>query len=357
MGPTTRARSPADPAADSVVAMTWLSELGATSPVVAAPMAGGPTTPELVLAAAEAGSLGFVAAGYLTAEALGDELARVRAETELYGVNLFAPNPVPVDRGAYAAYRSLIGVEADRYGVELPAEPVENDDAWQDKLDLLAEHPAPIVSFTFGIPDAASLAALRAAGSLLVQTVTSVDEARRADQAGVDALAVQASAAGGHSGTLTPDVIPPERPLTALVREVRAAVSLPLLGAGGIASADDVAAVLAAGADAAAVGTVLLLADESGASAAHRAGLADHSRETAVMRGWTGRPARGLRNSFSDAYEAAAPSGYPALHYLTRPLRRAAAAVADPERVNLWAGTGYRAARQAPAAEILAALA
>jgi nitronate monooxygenase len=80
-------------------------------------------------------------------------------------------------------------------------------------------------------------------------------------------------------------------------------------------------------------------------------------RETAVMRGWTGRPARGLRNAFSDAYEASAPSGYPALHYLTRPLRRAAAAAADPEGVNLWAGTGFRAARAAPVAEILAALA
>ena len=96
--------------------------------------------------------------------------------------------------------------------------------------------------------------------------------------------------------------------------------------------------------------------DESGASAAHRAGLSDHARETAVMRAWTGRPARGLRNAFSDAYDASAPNGYPALHHLTRPLRRAAAAAADAERVNLWAGTGFRAARAAPAAEILAGL-
>jgi NAD(P)H-dependent flavin oxidoreductase YrpB (nitropropane dioxygenase family) len=74
------------------------------------------------------------------------------------------------------------------------------------------------------------------------------------------------------------------------------------------------------------------------------------------MRAWTGRPARGLRNAFSDAYDVSAPSGYPALHHLTRPLRRAAASAADPERVNLWAGSGYRAARQAPAAEILRGL-
>jgi NAD(P)H-dependent flavin oxidoreductase YrpB (nitropropane dioxygenase family) len=316
-------------------------------------MAGGPTTTELVLAAAGVGSLGFVAAGYLTAEALGEQLAQVRAATELYGVNLFAPNPVPVDRDAYAAYRELIRREAERYDVDLPDEPVEDDDSWRDKVDLLVEHPAPIVSFTFGIPDPASLAALRAAGSRLVQTVTSADEARRAAEAGVHALAVQASAAGGHSGTLTPDHIPPERPLPDLVREVRSAVELPLLAAGGVATSDDVVAALQAGAEAVVVGTVLLLAHESGASKAHRAGLADHTRQTAVMRAWTGRPARGLRNSFSDAYDASAPSGYPALHHLTRPLRRAAATATDPEHVNLWAGTGYRAAREASAAEIL----
>ncbi len=337
--------------------MSWLGDLGATSPVVAAPLAGGPTTSALVLAAASTGSLGFLAGGYLSAEALGEHLVAVRSQTSLFGVNLFAPNPVPVDREEYDDYRYRIWPEATRYGVELPAEPVEDDDAWRDKLALLVRQPVPVVSFTFGIPDAESVAALRAVGSRLVQTVTSVEEARLAVDAGVDALAVQASAAGGHSGTLTPEVIPPDRPLADLVADVRAAVALPLLGAGGIASADDVRRTLAAGAEGAVVGTALLLAHEAGTSEAYRTGVLDHDRKTAVMRAWTGRPARGLRNAFSDAYDAGAPGGYPAIHHLTRPIRRAAAANADPERVNLWAGTGYRAAREAPAADILRSLA
>lgn len=333
-----------------------LSDLGATSPVVTAPMAGGPTTPALVNASARAGSLGFLAGGYLTAESLGDDLEAVRAETDLFGVNLFAPNPVPVDPAAYATYRESLQPDADRYGVVLPVDPVEDDDAWRGKIDLLLAEPVPVVSFTFGIPDAGSLTALRKAGSLLVQTVTTVPEARRAEEAGVDLLVVQSSAAGGHSGTLTPGRTPAQSPLVDLVRDVRAAVALPVLGAGGIATSEDVAAVLAAGAVGVGVGTVLLLSDESGASPAHRVGLRDHARETLVMRGFTGRPARGLRNAFSETHEAAAPLGYPALHYLTRPIRRAAAAAADPERVNLWAGTGFRAAREAPAADILRAL-
>jgi nitronate monooxygenase len=337
--------------------MSWLSEMGATSPVVAAPMAGGPTTSSLVLAAASAGSLGFLAAGYLSAEALGEHIVAVSRRTSLYGVNLFAPNPTPVDPEQYAAYRDRIWPEATRSGVELPAEPIEDDDAWHDKIALLVRQPVPVVSFTFGIPDAESVIALRAVGSRLVQTVTSVEEARLASQAGLDALAVQASAGGGHSGTLTPESIPADRPLPELVADIRAAVDLPVLGTGGVASADDVRRALAAGADGVLVGTALLLAHEAGTSDAHRAGLLDHDRQTAVMRAWTGRPARGLRNAFSDAYDAGAPVGYPAVHHLTRPIRRVAAAKGDPERVNLWAGTGFRAARQAPAAEILGSLA
>jgi len=340
--------------------MSLLSDLGATSPVVAAPMAGGPSTPDLVLAAAAAGSFGFVAAGYLDATALGQQIETVAAATDLYGVNLFAPHPVAVDPAAYSTYRDLLGPETERRGLDptaLPEHPVEDDDAWQDKVDVLVAHPVPAVSFTFGLPDAMTVAALHRAGSLLVQTVTSADEARAAAGAGMDAVVVQASCAGGHSGTFTPALDPADRPLTDLVAEVRAAVRLPVLAAGGLGTAEQVSGALGAGAEGAVVGTALLLADEAGTSAAHRAGLADHARETAVMRAFTGRPARGLRNRFSEQYDGSAPTGYPALHHLTRPLRRAAAATGDPDGVNLWAGTGFRGARSAPAAQILHALA
>lgn len=340
--------------------MTLLSGLGAISPVVAAPMAGGPTTPGLVLAAARAGSLGFLAGGYLDAGSLGRQVAEVAAATALYGVNLFAPHPVAVDPAAYASYRDLLAPEAERRHIDpttLPDRPVEDDDGWQDKVDLLLAHPVPVVSFTFGLPDAATVAGLSRAGSLLVQTVTSADEARAAAAAGLHAVLVQAAAAGGHSGTFTPAHDPVDHPLTDLLAEVRAGVRLPVLGAGGLATAEQVSSVLAAGAEGVAVGTALLLAEEAGTSAAHRAGLGDHARQTTVMRAFTGRPARGLRNRFSEQYGASAPTGYPALHHLTRPLRRAAASVNDPDGVNLWAGSGFRRARAAPAADILASLA
>jgi NAD(P)H-dependent flavin oxidoreductase YrpB (nitropropane dioxygenase family) len=336
-----------------------LGGLAVSSPVIAAPMAGGPTTPGLVLAADSAGSLGFLAGGYLGAEALRGQIAEVRARSGRFGVNLFAPNPVPVDPAAYRAYASAIQPEADVYGVDLSEVAVtEDNDDWAAKVDLLLREPVPVVSFTFGIPTARVVAELRAAGTLVVQTVTSAGEAALAQAAGVDLLAVQASAAGGHSGTLTPAHIPPSIPLTELLAEVRASVSTPLLAAGGLATPEAVAEALGAGAQAVMVGTVLLRADESGASSAHKAAVADAARgATLVTRAFTGRPARALRNTFTDRYQDLAPAGYPALHHLTRPIRKAAAAAGDPERINLWAGTGHLRATEEPAAKILTRLA
>ncbi|MGE2715492.1 NAD(P)H-dependent flavin oxidoreductase [Mycolicibacterium litorale] len=335
-----------------------LIDLGVRLPVIAAPMAGGATTTAMVIAAAGAGSLGLLAAGYKTPQALQAEIATVRAASIPFGVNVFAPNPVPVDVEAYRRYAELLKPEADRYGLTLPTDPIDDDDSFDAKIDLLRTDPVPLVSFTFGLPTPDVIRGLQKAGTTVVQTVTSADEAEAAAAAGVDILAVQAAVAGGHSGTFTPERMPAPVPLPDLVSEVVTKVRLPAIAAGGLATAEDVAAVLRAGASAAAVGTVLLRADESGASTTHKAALADPSRtETVLTRAFTGRPARGLRNRFIDRYEASAPLGYPALHHLTSPLRKAAAAAGDADVVHLWAGTGYRHAADKPTATILAELA
>jgi NAD(P)H-dependent flavin oxidoreductase YrpB (nitropropane dioxygenase family) len=334
-----------------------LSDLGVTLPVLAAPMAGGPTTPALVIAAAKAGSLGFLAAGYQTPEAFAAELAQVRSAGVPFAVNLFAPNPVPIAPKVFRDYAHRIRGDADRYGVRLREDVFEDEDAWTAKIDMLLADPVPIVSFTFGIPAPNVVGALRRAGTRVVQTVTSAKEARVAVDAGVDALAVQSAAAGGHSSTLTPEQPPRLTPATDLIAQVLATESVPLFAAGGLATPAEVAAVLGAGASAALVGTVLLLTDESGASATHKAAIAAGGRDTVVTRAFTGRPARGLRNEFIERYQAIAPLGYPAIHHLTSPMRKAAAAAGDPERVHLWAGTGYRNATAEPVATVLTRLA
>lgn len=328
----------------------------ASLPVLAAPMAGGPTTTALVAAAAGVGSLGFVAAGYRTAEQLAADVAAVRRGTGAFGVNLFVPDPSPVDRAAVLAYRDRIAPEAARLGVELGEPRWEDDDDWAAKVDLLTREPVPWLSFTFGLPDRADLERLRRAGSRLLLTVTDVEEARAAAELEPDGLVVQAAAAGGHRGTFDQQRSPGADPLTTLVAEVRAATGLPLVAAGGLATSADVAAALAAGAEAVQVGTALLLADEAGTRPTHRRAVADPASTTVTMRAFTGRVARGIRNSFSDEYDAVAPVGYPAVHHLTAPLRRWAAEHDDAQHLHLWAGVGLRHARPGPAGDLIAGL-
>jgi nitronate monooxygenase len=321
------------------------------SPIVLAPMAGGPTTPELVAAVSGAGGFGFVAGGYLDAHGLGAAVAAVRERTARpFGVNLFLPGE-RCDAGVERYRARLVAAGFD------PGEPVWDDDAYPDKLALLLADPVPVVSFTFGCPDPDAVARLHAVGSEVLTTVTNPDEARQAAEAGVDGLVVQGFEAGGHRGVFDNDPADPaggpQYGLLALLRLVAAAVDLPLVAAGGIVDGAGVAAVLAAGAVAAQLGTAFLACPEAGTKPAHRAALAaSDGAPTAMTRAFTGRPARAIRNTFLDVHTAAAPAAYPQVHHTTRPIR----AHGDPATTNLWAGQAYPLARPLPAAELVATL-
>jgi nitronate monooxygenase len=331
--------------------------------IIAAPMAGGTSTPGFVAAVHRAGGLGFLAAGYKSVPAMSEEMRASREAGIRFGVNVFVPDPAqlhpsPEDVDRLEQYRLSLRGDAERYGVSLPALRLDDDDHWQGKIDELLLNPVELVTFTFGLPESAVVAALRRAGSAVLATVTSRAEAELAADRGVDALVVQHSSAGAHSGAFLADRRPAgTRPSTAeLVREVRAAVGLPLIAAGAVSDAADVTAVLAAGAEAAQVGTALLRTDESGARQLHKDALgAARFTETKLTRAFTGRYARALINDFVRDHEDA-PDGYPAIHHLTAPIRAAAAAAGDAERLNLWAGTGWRTARTGPVADAISGL-
>ncbi|GGU12598.1 NAD(P)H-dependent flavin oxidoreductase [Streptomyces violascens] len=325
-------------------------------PIVQSPMAGGASTPELVAAVNSAGGLGFLAAGYRSAQGMREQLVRTRELTSRpFGVNLFVPGiPDPSAVDAVGAYREQLRGEADRFGLTLPVPGAgADDDGWEEKIEVLLREPAPLVSFTFGLPTPTVVESLQRAGSHLVATVTTLAEAVAAEAVGVDSLCVQGPLAGGHRATHDIAARPQDVPLLDLLASVRARVQLPLIAAGGLGTGADVAAVLGAGACAAQLGTLYLRAEESGASRTHQDALVDaRFTATAVTRAFSGRPARGLRNHFVDAYDATAPSAYPHVHHLTRALRAAAAEAGDAERLHLWAGARHRLARSAPAAEI-----
>jgi nitronate monooxygenase len=312
-------------------------------PIVLAPLAGGPSTPELTAAAANAGAFAFLAAGYLGAAELEQRIARTRELTDApFGVNLFVLRDTEVDANALDAYLTLLRDE----GYELGA-PRVDDDGLAAKIDVVARSGIPVVSTTFGPPPPALVERV---GEVWA-TVTTPDEASAARDAGASALVVQGAEAGGHRGSWT-DADGPDLSLHELLPSVD--VGLPLVAAGGIATRDAVAAALAAGAAAAQVGTAFLLCPEAGTSEPHRRALAGGG-ETAVTRAFTGRRARGIVNEFMRRHPDA-PSAYPQIHYATAPFRAAARAAGDADAINLWAGTAFAHAEPLPAAEVVARL-
>jgi nitronate monooxygenase len=325
-------------------------------PIVGAPMAGGPSTPELAAAVSSAGGLGFLAAGYKSTEAVAADIAAVTQRTRApFGVNVFAPPDTEAPAAIVSAYAQTLAADAARYAVAL-GDIRFDDDSYEAKLELMIRHRVPVVSFTFGCPSPEIVAALHAADCAVWVTVTDPGEAGAAVAAGADALVAQGTEAGGHRAYFDDDAGHEEYGLLVLLRLLAAQTALPLIAAGGITDGGAVAAVLAAGAAAAQLGSALMLTPEAGTAPAHRARLAQ-AAPTRLTRAFSGRRARGIVNQFMEEHDRDAPRAYPQVHHLTSPIRAAARERGDSDAVNLWAGQGHSMAREQPAAELVRQLA
>lgn len=324
-------------------------------PIIVAPMGGGPSTPSLVVAAASAGALGFLAAGYKSPAEVEAQIAEVRARSSgPFGVNVFVPGAPTGEPERLASYLRELAAEADALGVELGPATWE-DDHWGAKIEIVLDAAPAVCSFAFGLPDAAVVSALQRRGTSVVITVTSVAEADAATAVGADGLCVQGIEAGAHRGSFTDDAPLGEGlGMLALVEAIRDRFGVvPLIAAGGIARPEDVASALDAGAVGVQAGTAFLRCTESAASPLHKAALVDPAFDaTAFTRSFSGRRARGLVNRFMRDHPDA-PSAYPEINNATRPLRAAAVGRSDAGGTNLWAGTGHRHARDGSAAAIV----
>ena len=326
-----------------------------TVPIVAAPMAGGPSTPALAAAVTNTGGLGSIAGGLLTAEAVAERVvAARRLTTGALAVNLFVPQPPNRRSVLFDAYATALAAEAERYGVRLGEPQYDDDDDWPAKLNMLHDLRPEVVSFTFGLPTRSEGNRLKGAGIALAATVTTLDEAEVAFTRGVDVLVAQGPCAGGHRATFDAVAIPADEPLDELLAALAARVDIPVVAAGGLATSDDVKRVVGLGAIAAQCGTTFLLADEAGTNPVHRAALSDPQfTETVLTRAFTGRYARGLRNRFTEEHDDEALFGFPEVGRLTAPVQAASVKAGDPHGTSLWAGVAFRQAKCASAAEIM----
>ena len=338
---------------------TPLTELlGIPHPLIQAPMAGGPTTPELVAAVCEAGGLGSVGGAYLPPARLREEIRAVRQRTARpFAVNLFAEVEFELDPAQVAAAQRHLHPWREKFGLPEPPLPQKFRERFADQFAVVIEERVPVFSFTFGIPPAEALQACRARGVRIIGTATTVAEGKALAEAGVDAICAQTAEAGGHRGSFS------EAGFTramvggmALIPQMADAVPVPVIASGGIMDGRGIAAALILGAAGVQLGTAFLRTPESGISATYREALA-HAREdaTVVTRAFSGRPARGLVNRF---IEAMAPveqdlPPFPVQNALTRDIRTAAARAGDRECLSLWAGQGVPMSRALPAADLV----
>lgn len=331
--------------------------LGLATPIIQAPMAGGGDTPAMVAAVSEAGGMGSIGAAYLSPAEIAEAAREVRRRTDRpFAINLFAPWPTPGPADAAPAIAALNPFFAE-LGLPFPEAPRPKPAPFANQLAAVLDSGASVFSFTFGIPPAEALEALRSKGMILMGTATTVDEAISLEAAGVDAVIAQGAEAGGHRGTFDEGAEGGLVGTIALVPQMVDAISIPIVASGGIMDGRGVAAALMLGAQAVQMGTAFMTCDEAGVPAAYRAALlAADEDQTGITRAFSGRRARGVVNRVMQTVPEETILPFPLQNALTRPMRTAAASQGRAEFLSLWAGQGLRMLRAEPAAELVARL-
>lgn len=332
--------------------------LGIEYPIIQAGMAGGPATPELAAAVIEAGGLGTIGAAYLSPDALRKAIAAIKAATSKpFAVNIFVSKEkddfsrlVEVQR-ALASFRKELNIEEPR---------ISNSADWsRQQFEICVEMKVPVISTAFGLLDDEAIQDAKSAGIKTIAMATTVEEAKLAEQSGVDAVVAQGSEAGGHRGTFSLADHPGGAQIgtMSLVPQMADAVKIPVIAAGGIADGRGLIAALALGAEAVQIGTRFLIAEEAGTHPVYQQKIIDSTEEqTAITKSFSGRPARGIVNRFIKEFgeTGTRPLPFPSHNTVTRDIRTAAAKQHNSEFMSLWAGQSLRLVNdKMPAAQII----
>lgn len=336
--------------------------LGLELPIIQAPMAG-VQVGKLTLAISNAGGLGSLPCAMLSLDQIRAELESIAVGTgKPYNVNFFCHEPPRHDAARESLWHDALAPYYAEHGLDIDDQPAAEDRApfGPEALGILQEFKPPVVSFHFGLPADELFAGVKAMGSKILCSATTVEEARWLESRGVDAIIAQGVEAGGHRGMFLTDDITTQLGTFALLPQIVAAVEIPVIAAGGIASADGVAAALGLGADAVQIGTAFLLCDEATTSPLHREALkGPQAAHTALTNRFSGRPARGIVNRIM---RELGPIGddvvpFPLASKAMAPLRQAAEAKGLTDFTSLWSGQNASGCREIPAADMLRALA
>ena len=320
-------------------------------PIIQAPMAG-VTTPEFVAACAEAGVLGSIGAGYLSAIDTRKFIREVKALTEKpFAVNLFIPESTELNEIQLEDAFNALEPIRNELGIS-PEMPKRSTAEFDEQIQVLIEENIKICSFTFGLPDDRSIRILKDNGVYLIGTATTVEEAKLAEQRGMDAVVVQGSEAGGHRGSFHGELT--FIPLNKLLTDCVNGVGIPVIAAGGIANKEMLDAALSAGAQAIQIGTALLAANESGAHSLHKQAILNSKEEnTTLTTAFSGKAARGIKNQFISEMKDAEIAPYPYQNDLTKEIRKEAAKQGKSDFMSMWAGENVHLTNAGTVKEII----
>jgi nitronate monooxygenase len=336
--------------------------LDSVVPVIQAPMAGVQDS-ALALAVSSAGGLGSLPCAMLDEAALRSELDTLRASGDRpINMNFFCHKPPVPDRERESRWRARLQPYFEEYGIksdEIPdgagRRPFSHEIA-----DVLEEYRPAVISFHFGLPAPDLLQRVKAWGTSVLSTATTVDEACWLEAHGADAVIVQGLEAGGHRGMFLTKDLTTQVGTFALLPQVLRAVDIPVIAAGGIADGRGVAAVLSLGAVAAQVGTGYLLCRETKTTALHRAALKSHgATHTAITNVFSGRPARGIINRIIGELGPICPDmpDFPLAATAITALRERAEAKGSADFTPLWSGQNASGCREISAREFTSQLA
>ena len=315
----------------------------------------------LAIAVSEAGGLGSLPCAMLSAEKARSELQIIRQRTDKpFNLNFFCHAPPAADAAREAKWVERLAEYRKELGVEQPTIPMGRGPFDEAMCALVEEFRPRVVSFHFGLPKDALLERVQAAGSRVIGSATTVEEARWLEAHGVDAVIAQGAEAGGHRGMFMTADVSSQPGVVALVPQVVDAVRVPVIAAGGGGDARGIVAALALGAAGVQIGTAYLLTPEATTSQIHRAALKSAREDQTVLTNvFTGRPARGIVNRIVrevGPMSAAAPA-FPLAANAALPLRLKAEAQGSGEFTSLWSGQAPRFAREMPAGDLTAELA
>ena len=331
-------------------------------PIIQAPMAGVQDY-RLAAAVSNAGGLGSLPCAMLGAEALREELKALNEATQQpYNLNFFAHTPPEPNEQQEANWRQALAPYYKEFGID-PASITAGPGRMpfnEESAAIVEEFRPAVVSFHFGLPKPELLERVKKAGAKVLSTATTVDEALWLEQHGADAIIAQGLEAGGHRGIFLTKDMTTQMGTFALLPQIVAAVKIPVIAAGGIATAEGVRAALDLGAVAAQIGTAFMLCPEATTKPLHREALkSPAARHTAITNLFSGGPARGIVNrvmrELGPVYDQA--PAFPLATNAIAPLRAAGEAAGTGDFSPLWSGQNASGCREIPAGKLVEELA